>query len=91
VEASCCVATHRVPVPNDKWLQGDDPTKVRIQHLHQLPGGQAPHIQILPAEVECEKRYKTSMNITIGTQEIPTITQPQIVAYCPYNGIMTYT
>jgi hypothetical protein len=28
---------------------------VRIQHFHQLPGGQSPHIQVLPAEVECEK------------------------------------
>jgi hypothetical protein len=48
-----CVSTHRIPVPNDKWLQCNDSAKVRIQHLHQLFGGQAPHIQVLPAVINC--------------------------------------
>jgi hypothetical protein len=47
---SNAIGTHRVPVPDDEWLQCDDPTKMSIQHFHQLPGGKAPHIQILPAQ-----------------------------------------
>ena len=43
--------TYRVPVSDDQWLQSNDSAKMCIQHLHQLPRGQAPNIQVLSEEV----------------------------------------
>ena len=39
---------HRVPVADDERFQSNDPPKVRIENLHQIPRFQTPHIKILP-------------------------------------------